>query len=117
MRSYSKSVLKEHYDEDVEKLIEEDETENHDEKKKRLEDLSYEIKKGAKSFLFEEYIYLTVFIILFGAIVFFFGEIKNDGTFFTTFAFIIGAYTSIICGYIGMMVATSTNAKTAYFAQ
>ena len=69
------------------------------------------------SFLFEEYIYLTVFIILFGAVVYFFGEIKNDGSFYTTGAFVVGAYTSIICGYIGMMIATSANAKTAYFAQ
>lgn len=75
------------------------------------------IKEGAKSFLFEEYIYLTVFVILFGAVVYFFGEIKKDGSFYTTMSFIIGAYTSILCGYIGMMIATSANAKTAYFAQ
>ena len=82
-----------------------------------MEKLSQEIKDGAISFLFEEYTYLTVFIILFGAIVYFFGEIKEDGSFYTTASFVIGAYTSIICGYIGMMVATSSNAKTAYFAQ
>lgn len=86
-------------------------------KKKRLEELSAIIKKGATSFLFEEYIYLTVFVILFGAVVYFFGEIKNDGSFYTTASFVVGAYTSIICGYIGMMIATSANAKTAYFAQ
>ena len=82
-----------------------------------MEKLSQEIKDGAISFLFEEYTYLTVFIILFGAIVYFFGEIKEDGSFYTTASFVIGAYTSIICGYIGMMVATGANAKTAYFAQ
>ena len=86
-------------------------------KKIELEELSTIIKEGAISFLFEEYIYLTVFVIIFGAVVYFFGEIKTNGSFYTTAAFIIGAYTSIICGYIGMMVATGTNAKTAYFAQ
>ncbi len=85
-------------------------------KKTELEALSQIIKDGAKTFLYQEYIYLTVFIILFGALIFFFAEHKK-GTFYTTGSFIIGAYTSIICGYIGMMVATSANSKTAYFAQ
>ncbi len=97
--------------------MEESEDESDEEKKKRLEDLSLEIKKGAIAFLTEEYLYLFVFIILFGIIVFFFAEIKNDGSFFTTAAFVIGAFTSITCGFIGMMVATSANSKTAYFAQ
>ena len=93
-----------------------DKTEDFEQKKKQLEDLSKTIKEGAISFLMEEYIYLTVFIILFGAVVRFYGE-ATKGTWYTTIAFIIGAYTSIICGYIGMMIATSSNSKTAYFAQ
>jgi Na+/H+-translocating membrane pyrophosphatase len=99
---------------------EQDTEENKKIKQEELEKLSTVIKDGAISFLFEEYIYLTIFIILFGAVVFFFGEVQfKDGrtSFYTTVAFIIGAYTSILCGYIGMMVATGTNAKTAYFAQ
>jgi Na+/H+-translocating membrane pyrophosphatase len=87
-----------------------------EDKKTQLEELSQTIKNGAKTFLYQEYIYLTVFILLFGAVIFFFAEHKK-GTFYTTGAFIIGAYTSIICGYIGMMIATSANSKTAYFAQ
>ncbi len=85
-------------------------------KKILLESLSNTIKDGAKTFLYQEYIYLTIFIFAFSAIIFFFAEHKK-GTFYTTGTFIIGAYTSIICGYIGMMIATSANSKTAYFAQ
>lgn len=81
----------------------------------KLEDLSDIIKKGAKTFLFEEYLYLTVFIAIFAVIIFLFAEHKR-GTFYTTVSFIIGAYTSILCGYIGMMIATSANGKTAYCA-
>lgn len=87
-----------------------------EEKKGQLEELSLIIKDGAKTFLFQEYKYLTGFIILFGALIFFFAE-HRKGTFYTTGTFIVGAYTSIICGYIGMMIATSANSKTAYFAQ
>ena len=81
-----------------------------------MEALSKTIKEGANAFLFQEYIYLTVFIILFAVVIYFFAEHKK-GTFYTTTSFVIGAYTSIICGYIGMMIATSANSKTAYFAQ
>jgi len=91
-------------------------TNEFEDKKSELEGLSQTIKEGAKTFLFQEYIYLTVFIVLFGIVIFCFAEHKK-GTFYTTSSFIIGAYTSIICGYIGMMVATSANSKTAYFAQ
>lgn len=84
--------------------------------KAELNKLSKEIKKGAKTFLFQEYLYLTIFIISFGIIIFFFAEHKK-GTFYTTASFIIGAFTSILCGYIGMMIATTSNSKTAFFAQ
>jgi len=33
---------------------------------------------------------------------------------YTTFAFLIGASTSMLCGYIGMMIATVANVKTTY---
>jgi H+-translocating diphosphatase len=36
------------------------------------------------------------------------------GQFYTTFAFLIGGFTSIVAGYIGMRIATFTNVRTAY---
>ena len=33
---------------------------------------------------------------------------------YTTIAFIVGALTSMVCGYIGMRIATITNVKTTY---
>ena len=33
---------------------------------------------------------------------------------FTTVAFLIGAATSMLCGYVGMMIATTCNVKTTY---
>ncbi len=116
--AYNKTITKVDPENERQYLLEKgSDQDDSEEKKQKLEELSLIIKNGAISFLFEEYIYLTIFIVIFGGIVYFFGEIKEDGSFYTTAAFVIGAYTSIICGYIGMMVATSANAKTAYFAQ
>jgi Na+/H+-translocating membrane pyrophosphatase len=43
----------------------------------------------------------------------FFTVEPSDVTFpFTTVAFIIGALTSIVCGYIGMKIAVYTNVRT-----
>ena len=33
---------------------------------------------------------------------------------YTTIAFLVGAGTSMLCGYIGMMIATTCNVKTTY---
>ncbi len=74
-------------------------------------DLSGKIKDGAKAFLFKEYSYMIVFCILFGLIIFFLAETKV-GEAWTVIAFEVGAVTSIISGYIGMMIATTANVKT-----
>ncbi len=116
MNAYERKISRETIDPDVEKEGLMNISAEFENKKTELESLSETIKEGAKTFLYQEYIYLTVFIILFGTIIYFFAEHKK-GTFYTTSSFIIGAYTSIICGYIGMMIATSANSKTAYFAQ
>ena len=36
------------------------------------------------------------------------------GQFYTTIAFLIGGFTSIVSGYIGMKIATFTNVRTTY---
>ncbi len=73
---------------------------------------SDKIAKGANTFLFTEYLYLLIFIAFFSLIIFFFAE-QKQWTAFTTCAFLLGALTSILCGWIGMKVATSTNWRVA----
>lgn len=58
-----------------------------------------------------EYIYLTVFLSLFAVLLAFTVEPKL-GTFYTTTAFLIGGFTSILAGYIGMRIAVYTNVRT-----
>lgn len=54
---------------------------------------------------------MTVFLILFAVLLFFTVEMR-PWTAYTTVAFLIGGFTSIICGYIGMKIAVHTNIRT-----
>ena len=70
------------------------------------------IQDGAITFLKSEYLYLGVFLIIFAVIVL----VSEKFVFFTTIAFILGALTSIVSGYIGMYVATRANVRVTYKA-
>jgi len=59
-----------------------------------------------------EYVYLGIFLVIFGLIVL----ISEKFKFYTFFAFLLGAITSLICGYIGMYIATRANVRTTYQA-
>lgn len=39
---------------------------------------------------------------------------RGDWCAYTTIAFLLGAFTSVVSGYIGMMIATYANTRTAY---
>lgn len=74
------------------------------------------IARGANAFLFQEYKIMAIFCVIFGLAVKFFVDGFN-GRFGTAFAFVLGAVTSIICGYIGMRIAVYANYRVAYQAQ
>ena len=52
-------------------------------------------------------------MILFAIAIVLVAEVKF-GQFYTTIAFLIGGFTSIVSGYIGMKIATFTNVRTTY---
>lgn len=54
---------------------------------------------------------MTIFILCFSVLLVFTVE-PSLGMFYTTAAFIIGGFTSIISGYIGMRIAVYTNVRT-----
>merc|ERR1719373_1344226 len=66
------------------------------------------ITDGAMSFLFAEYTYMAVYIVLFSMFLVFFTGVP------TTIAFVVGAVTSIMCGWIGMRIAVFTNVRTTH---
>jgi len=79
------------------------------------------ITDGAKAFLHAEYRICFMFICLFGGVVFILtssidGQWHFDQGFATAISFAAGGITSMICGYVGMMVAVFSNARTAVCA-
>jgi len=85
--------------------------------KTRMEEINQAVKDGAITFLKKEYTALALFCILFAAIVLCAVDMPwaTETKFpYTMVAFIIGASTSMLCGYIGMVIATIANVKTTY---
>ena len=46
-----------------------------------------------------------------------FGAVEKGKQAYTAFAFVVGAITSMVCGAIGMMIATFTNYRVTYNAK
>jgi inorganic pyrophosphatase len=82
-------------------------------------DIWQAITIGAETFLYREYIYMAVFIVMFGSILLLALGMNDNWTsgIFTTIAFVAGAVVSIVAGYVGMKVAVFANARTALQAQ
>lgn len=59
----------------------------------------------------QEYTFLFFFILAFATLIFFTAE-PQFGYAYTTVAFVVGGFTSIISGYIGMRIAVYTNVRT-----
>lgn len=85
-----------------------------------VKDVGYKIQKGAYAFLFAEYLVMLIFIVIFGAIILVVVDFWGQGSFkargYATIAYVLGALTSMICGFVGMSIATATNYRTTYKA-
>ncbi|CAK9089176.1 Pyrophosphate-energized vacuolar membrane proton pump (Pyrophosphate-energized inorganic pyrophosphatase) (H(+)-PPase) (Vacuolar H(+)-pyrophosphatase) [Durusdinium trenchii] len=98
-------------------------------RQEKLQTISAAIQAGAKSFLNAEYKICAAFLVVFGVLVLvLLGTADNCGNVpisgdipegscwtdagFTLLAFVIGGATSMLCGYIGMMIAVYTNVRT-----
>ncbi|MDD9891348.1 MAG: V-type H(+)-translocating pyrophosphatase [Gammaproteobacteria bacterium] len=87
----------------------------------RLKFIHGAIANGAMAFLKQEYKFLTIFMVVFAAII----AILIDDShtpdtregIYTALAFLFGGVISIASGYIGMMVATQGNARTTVSAK
>jgi H(+)-translocating pyrophosphatase len=78
------------------------------------------ISTGAAAFLRAEYSICVIFVIIFAPIVYFlisWGSNSSTEGFLTSLAFVLGALTSICCGYIGMKIAVFSNVRTTIGAQ
>ena len=70
------------------------------------------IQEGASTFLRQEYFWTGLFVVFFAVVIYSTAEPKV-GMPYTTIAFLLGAFTSILSGYIGMKIAVRANVRTA----
>merc|ERR1719271_2133498 len=75
---------------------------------KQMIQISTTIAEGAMSFLFTEYLYMGVYVVVFSGILMYFTSWE------AALSYVVGALTSIICGWIGMKIAVYTNVRTAH---
>lgn len=71
------------------------------------------IQVGARSFLITEYKFMTVFVVLMLVIV----GLATDEWDDTVPSFVLGAFLSAGCGWIGMSIAVEANVRTAHAAR
>jgi len=84
------------------------------------------IRAGARAFLWAEYQICFMFVVVFGVLIMLLVSHSGNNVtaawdfkagFLTALSFVIGAMTSILAGYIGMMVAVFSNARTTVSAK
>jgi len=80
-----------------------------DQGSERMREISAAIKEGAMAFLRREYQILAIFVVLLAIAL---GFIPNLG-WWVTLAFVFGAVSSAIAGFIGMNIAIRANSRTA----
>ncbi len=91
------------------------------EQKSRLKFIHGAIAQGAMAFLKQEYKFLSIFMLVFAAII---AVLIDDNHtpdtregLYTAVAFLLGGVISIASGYVGMMIATQGNARTTVSAK
>ena len=85
---------------------------------------SSSMETGATSFLYTEYRYLSVFMAVFSVVIFLFlASVKSfskaalSTAALTAAAYLLGAVTSVLSGFLGMKIATYANARTTLEAR
>lgn len=106
--------------------MEESRVEEEDELVHKAAEIQGLISDGANAFLFTEYQYMAIFCLSMAALIY--GLLSfspkspeelsgPSNPLFSTIAFLIGAATSILSGFLGMKIATYTNGRTALEAR
>ena len=83
----------------------------------KMQEIAQAIAKGADSFLRIQYAWIMAFCLAFSVVIYeFFSHILGKPSLgaATVLAFLLGAATSILSGYIGMKAAVMCNLKTAH---
>eukprot|EP00490_Sorites_sp_Unknown_P000214 CAMPEP_0114682796 /NCGR_PEP_ID=MMETSP0191-20121206/57051_1 /TAXON_ID=126664 /ORGANISM="Sorites sp." /LENGTH=773 /DNA_ID=CAMNT_0001963067 /DNA_START=29 /DNA_END=2347 /DNA_ORIENTATION=+ len=78
-----------------------------------MEKIAKSIQEGAIAFLLEEYIYISIFVVIMFVVI---GLMTNEWSSYCP-AFLLGAVLSGSCGWIGMLIAVKANVRTANAAR
>lgn len=86
----------------------------------KIQELVSAISEGAMAFLWREYKTLSIFVVIVGLVLLFGRDLPetdiNEGM-YTAVAFLVGAFCSVLAGYIGMKIATKANGRAAHAAE
>lgn len=90
-----------------------------EEKLQEIQSVGMKIQEGARAFLGQEFKLMAIFVVIFSVAVFilvdYIGKPEESSvSFYATISFIIGSVTSMLCGFIGMSIATSANYRTTF---
>ena len=88
----------------------------HDAGTDRMRQIAGYIAKGAMSFLKAEYKILAVFVVIVGLLLGFSADPQRSSP-LIVLAFVVGAFSSALAGFIGMRVATKANVRTTNAAR
>lgn len=85
----------------------------------RVREIYEAIRIGSKAYLRRQYSTILAVMLVLAVLIYVLIDIMQLGTRvpYTSFSFIIGALCSLLCGYIGMDIATRTNARTITLAK
>lgn len=83
----------------------------------RMKEISTYIAEGAMAFLRAEWKILGYFVVIVAILLAFMSQSNPNSHWSISLAFIFGAFSSALAGYIGMKVATKANVRTAQAAR
>ena len=82
----------------------------------KMAKISEHIHEGALEFLRTEYKVLSIFVVAVAILLGFANFGREDSSWLISISFIIGAFTSALAGFLGMMAATKANVRTTQAA-
>ncbi len=83
----------------------------------KMKEIAEAVRIGAKAYLKRQYVIVAIFFILTSLLLVFLSFVLRVQSRWTAFAFLTGGFFSALSGYLGMMAATASSARTANAAK
>jgi K(+)-stimulated pyrophosphate-energized sodium pump len=82
----------------------------------KMKEIAAAVKEGARAYLKRQYLVVAIFFAVMFLLLLWL-SLKGYLVIFVPFAFLTGGFWSALCGYIGMMIATNSSARTTQAAR